>query len=187
MFGRFDLAALCGCRTFNFCLFVCNMADCSCGSSPFAPIAHCLEFMALVSIFSTVLIIVAAASLSSYSVLCVGVSVLLCLAGPPLTRSKRRRRRRNTRSTRKRRRSIKRRSGRGMTATAREKELMAMLKARQMVAVLRSLQGPPWLRMNEPDCWLVNASFAPIYIALCRLRLRGSSSVSLHESNVTSQ
>ena len=22
-FGRFDLAALCGCRTFNFCLFVC--------------------------------------------------------------------------------------------------------------------------------------------------------------------
>ena len=23
VFGRFDLAALCGCRTFNFCLFVC--------------------------------------------------------------------------------------------------------------------------------------------------------------------
>ena len=22
-FGRFDLAALCGCRTLNFCLFVC--------------------------------------------------------------------------------------------------------------------------------------------------------------------
>ena len=23
VFGRFDLAALCGCRTLNFCLFVC--------------------------------------------------------------------------------------------------------------------------------------------------------------------
>ena len=27
VFGRFDLAALCGCRTLNFCLFVCF--DCS--------------------------------------------------------------------------------------------------------------------------------------------------------------
>ena len=26
MFGRFDLAALCGCRTLNFCLFVCSPA-----------------------------------------------------------------------------------------------------------------------------------------------------------------
>ena len=25
VFGRFDLAALCGCRTLNFCLFVCFM------------------------------------------------------------------------------------------------------------------------------------------------------------------
>ena len=24
VFGRFDLAALCGCRTLNFCLFVCR-------------------------------------------------------------------------------------------------------------------------------------------------------------------
>jgi len=78
--------------------------------------------------------------------------------GPPLTRSTRRRRRRNTRSTRRRRRSIRRRRGQGMTATARERELMAMLKIRQIVAeVLRSLQGPQSLRMNEPDCWIVDS------------------------------
>ena len=29
VFGRFDLAALCGCRTLNFCLFVCY-AVCPC-------------------------------------------------------------------------------------------------------------------------------------------------------------
>ena len=29
VFGRFDLAALCGCRTLNFCLFVCSLGWCA--------------------------------------------------------------------------------------------------------------------------------------------------------------
>ena len=35
VFGRFDLAALCGCRTLNFCLFVCLL--CGCASVHCAP------------------------------------------------------------------------------------------------------------------------------------------------------